>query len=209
MILHDTYPFHLPPLPYPYDALEPYIDTETMYFHHDKHFKTYVDNLNAALKNYPKYHSFTLEELLTHLSELPDSIRTFVQNNGGGVYNHDLYFDLMAPGNQEIPSFISKIFGGSDLFKAQMKEAALHQFGSGFAWLVADSSGALKIISLPNQDTPLAHGYSPILPLDVWEHAYYLKYQNLRGTYIDSWFHVINWEEILLRMKSNVPSALQ
>ena len=200
MLSDSVYPFQLPELPYAYDALEPYIDRKTMYFHHDRHMQTYVDNLNKALASYPEYHFRTLEELLTHLDDLPEEIRTAVRNNGGGVYNHDLYFDLMAPPGQAFPEELAEAFGGEDNWKRQMKAAALGQFGSGFAWLVRDPSGALKILALPNQDNPLSLGMQPILPLDVWEHAYYLKYQNLRSDYIDSWFHLINWEEVLRRM---------
>lgn len=200
MILNKTYPFELPPLPYAYDALEPYIDKETMHFHHDKHLKTYVDNLNKALADKPDYRGLTLEQLLARLSELPDDLKNAVRNNGGGVYNHDLFFDLMAPAGQEIPAEIADAFGGADQWKQQMKAAALGQFGSGFAWLVRDDAGTLKIISLPNQDNPLSQGLHPILPLDVWEHAYYLKYQNLRGDYVDNWFHVINWAAVKERL---------
>lgn len=201
LISHATYPFRLPALPYAYDALEPYIDRKTMYFHHDKHMQTYVDQLNKALAPYPEYHSWTLEQLLSRLPELPEELRTQVQNNGGGVYNHDLYFDLMAPAGQPFPGELAEAFGGEDNWKRQMKAAALGVFGSGFAWLVRDASGALKILALPDQDTPLALGMQPLLPLDVWEHAYYLKHQNLRGDYIDSWFQVINWAEVIMRTK--------
>ena len=199
MIANTTYPFEVPALPYAYDALEPYIDKETMHFHHDKHLKAYVDNLNKALESHPEYHSWTLERLLAELDQLPEAVRTAVRNNGGGVYNHDLYFDLMSPEVQGIPEEITAAFGGEENFKSQMKAAALGQFGSGFAWLVKDQSGALKIIALPNQDNPLSQGLIPVLALDVWEHAYYLKYQNLRGDYIDNWFHVINWKELKKR----------
>ena len=181
MIAQTTYPFALPPLPYAYDALEPYVDEATMHFHHDKHLKTYVDNLNKALEAYPQYHTWTLETLLTKLEELPDGLRTAVRNNGGGVYNHDLFFDLMAPAGQKMSPAVAEHFGGEEAWQKEMKAAALGQFGSGFAWLVADSSGDLHIIALPNQDNPLSQGLTPILPLDVWEHAYYLKYQNLRA----------------------------
>ena len=146
MIAQTTYPFALPPLPYAYDALEPYVDEATMHFHHDKHLKTYVDNLNKALEAYPQYHSWTLETLLTKLEELPDGLRTAVRNNGGGVYNHDLFFDLMAPAGQKISPAVAERFGGEEAWQKEMKAAALGQFGSGFAWLVADSSGDLHII---------------------------------------------------------------
>ncbi len=198
---HKTYPFELAPLPYDYDALEPYVDEATMHFHHDKHLKTYVDNLNSALKDHPEFHSWSLEKLLQNLDQLPESIRGAVRNNGGGVYNHDLFFALMAPAGQKMPENIAEAFGGEDEWKNQMKAAAVGQFGSGFAWLVQDDEGTLSIIALPNQDNPLSSSLYPILPLDVWEHAYYLKYQNLRANYIDAWFNVINWEAVSKRLK--------
>ena len=204
MISTQTYPFELPPLPYAYDALEPYIDQETMHFHHDKHMKTYVDKLNKALEPYAQYHHWTLERLLLQLDELPDSLKTSVRNNGGGVYNHDLYFTLMAPAGQQPLAEVAEAFDGEEQWKAEMKAAALGQFGSGFAWLVSDGAGKLSIIALPNQDNPLSMGLYPILPLDVWEHAYYLKHQNLRGNYIDQWFHVINWEGVRERMRGRL-----
>lgn len=204
MFSKETYPFRLPELPYAYHALEPFIDQRTMYFHHDKHLKTYIDNLNKALEAYPEYQTWTLEELLTRLSELPEELRTPVRNNGGGVYNHEMYFHLMAPAGQPFSTEVAEAFGGEDNWKHQMKAAALGQFGSGFAWLVRDTTGALKIIALPNQDNPLTIGLQPILPLDVWEHAYYLKHQNLRSDYIDDWFHVINWNAVEQRLKDNL-----
>ena len=204
MFSKETYPFRLPELPYAYHVLEPFIDQRTMYFHHDKHLKTYIDNLNKALEAYPEYQTWTLEELLTRLSELPEELRTPVRNNGGGVYNHEMYFHLMAPAGQPFSTEVAEAFGGEDNWNRQMKAAALGQFGSGFAWLVRDTTGALKIIALPNQDNPLTIGLQPILPLDVWEHAYYLKHQNLRSDYIDDWFHVINWNAVEQRLKDNL-----
>ncbi|MBS6705011.1 MAG: superoxide dismutase [Lachnospiraceae bacterium] len=204
MFSKETYPFRLPELPYAYHALEPFIDQRTMYFHHDKHLKTYIDNLNKALKAYPEYQTWTLEELLTRLPELPEELRTPVRNNGGGVYNHEMYFHLMAPAGQPFSTEVAEAFGGEDNWKRQMKAAALGQFGSGFAWLVRDTTGALKIIALPNQDNPLTIGLQPILPLDVWEHAYYLKHQNLRSDYIDDWFHVINWNAVEQRLNDTL-----
>ncbi|MFR7972735.1 MAG: superoxide dismutase [Lacrimispora saccharolytica] len=204
MFSKETYPFRLPELPYAYHALEPFIDQRTMYFHHDKHLKTYIDNLNKALEAYPEYQTWTLEELLTRLPELPEELRTPVRNNGGGVYNHEMYFHLMAPAGQPFSTEVAEAFGGEDNWNRQMKAAALGQFGSGFAWLVLDTTGALKIIALPNQDNPLTIGLQPILPLDVWEHAYYLKHQNLRSDYIDDWFHVINWNAVEQRLKDNL-----
>lgn len=204
MFSKETYPFRLPELPYAYHALEPFIDQRTMYFHHDKHLKTYIDNLNKALEAYPEYQTWTLEELLTRLSELPEELRTPVRNNGGGVYNHEMYFHLMAPAGQPFSTEVAEAFGGEDNWKRQMKAAALGQFGSGFVWLVRDTTGALKIIALPNQDNPLTIGLQPILPLDVWEHAYYLKHQNLRSDYIDDWFHVINWNAVEQRLNDTL-----
>ena len=208
MITELTYPFSLPPLPYSYDALEPYIDAETMHFHHDKHFQTYIDNLNTALKDYPEYQSHTLTQLWTALDRLPPELQTAVRNNGGGVYNHDLYFDLMAPPGQKIAPSILDFYDDGEEFWSEMKTAALGQFGSGFAWLVTDQDNDLQVLALPNQDNPLSYGYQPILPLDVWEHAYYLKYKNLRGDYINNWFHVINWAEVEKKIaQSMIPSA--
>lgn len=204
MFSKETYPFRLPEFPYAYHALEPFIDQRTMYFHHDKHLKTYIDNLNKALEAYPEYQTWTLEELLTRLPELPEELRTPVRNNGGGVYNHEMYFHLMAPAGQPFSTEVAEAFGGEDNWKRQMKAAALGQFGSGFAWLVRDTTGALKIIALPNQDNPLTIGLQPILPLDVWEHAYYLKHQNLRSDYIDDWFHVINWNAVEQRLNDTL-----
>lgn len=204
MFSKETYPFRLPEFPYAYHALEPFIDQRTMYFHHDKHLKTYIDNLNKALEAYPEYQTWTLEELLTRLPELPEELRTPVRNNGGGVYNHEMYFHLMAPAGHPFSTEVAEAFGGEDNWKRQMKAAALGQFGSGFAWLVRDTTGALKIIALPNQDNPLTIGLQPILPLDVWEHAYYLKHQNLRSDYIDDWFHVINWNAVEQRLNDTL-----
>ena len=155
MITEMTWPFHLPPLSYPYDALEPFIDRETMRLHHDKHFQTYIDNLNAALKNTPEYHSWTLTKLLTDLEQIPEPLRTSVRNNGGGTYSHDLYFDLLAPPGQEIATDILDYYDSSRQFFADMKAAGLGQFGSGYAWLVIAPDGSLQIMALPNQDNPL------------------------------------------------------
>jgi len=199
-ILPEHYPFQLPPLPYPYDALEPFLDTETVTIHHDKHFKAYVDNLNKALEPYATYHSWPLEKLLCNILLLPKSIQTAVKNNGGGVYNHMLYFNGMSPIKDQQPQgelkdMIIKTFGSYEAWQDNFKEAALAQFGSGWTWLVLDQCGNLKIANTPNQDTPLPRGLCPILLIDVWEHAYYLKYQNRRGDYINNWFPLINWQE--------------
>jgi len=201
----DHYPFELPPLPYAYDALEPYIDKETMYYHHDKHFKTYIDNLNKALAPYPEYHDWSLKKLLKNLDSLPQEIRTPVRQNGGGVYNHNMYFDTMAPAgtstmSKEMETVINQTFGSYDNFKDKIKEAGLSQFGSGWAFLVADSEKGLYIINMPNQDVPMSDTSWPILPMDVWEHAYYLKYKNERDKYIDNWFNVIDWSNVSNRV---------
>jgi len=194
------YPFVLIPLPYEYDALEPYIDAETMELHHDKHLKTYVDLLNAALKDYPQYHCWGLEELLQNTNRLPCLIRTAVRNNGGGVYNHNFYFNIMGNQNNEptgkILQCITNCFETFEKFKVKFKQTALTRFGSGYAWLACDQAGRLKIFSTANQDTLLQTGLHPILLMDVWEHAYYLKYKNRRADYIDNWFHVIDWKRV-------------
>lgn len=198
--MREHYPFTIKPLPYSYDALEPYIDRKTMELHHDKHYRGYVDNLNKALRPYPEFHNIPLEDLLENISALPQQIRQDVRNNGGGVFNHEFYFNIMQPYNSTQPhrklaDIIKKQYGNLSNFKSKYKEAALNRFGSGWAWLVNDSAGNLSIITTPNQDTPLHAGLNPILPLDVWEHAYYLKYNNRRGEYIDNWFNVIDWKK--------------
>lgn len=197
--MNNNYPFKLKPLTYAYDAFEPYIDKETMMFHHDKHLQTYVDNLNNTLKDYPDLQNQTLEALLMNLDKLPAEIRGKVQNNGGGVFNHNLYFGLMTPASTKAPvgkvkAAIEQKFGSFDNFKKLFKEAALGRFGSGWAWLVKDEKGELAIVSTPNQDVPSALKVKPLLLIDVWEHAYYLKYQNRRGEYVDNFMNVINWE---------------
>ncbi len=197
MLKDSKYPFELPALPYAYDALEPFIDKETLQFHHDKHFNTYVTNLNAVLEKCPAFQSMTLEEIMKNLSTAPEDVRVALRNNAGGTYNHDVYFNLMsAKHNQEIPEAVVKAFGSADEFKKQMKATALACFGSGYAWLVKAPSGELKIMAAPNQDNPFEQGLTPILALDVWEHSYYLKYQNLRGDYIDNWLSVVDWEAV-------------
>lgn len=199
MCLKTTYPFILPPLPYPYDGLEPFIDMETVYYHHDKHFQTYIDNLNKALENQPKFQSWPLEKLLTNIQELPATIRTAVKNNAGGVYNHWLYFDQMTPYFHPVTGpleqAIADTFGTMEAFQKTMTDAGMSQFGSGYAWLVKDDSGRLTVLHLPNQDTPLPTGLIPILLVDVWEHAYYLKYQYRRANYISAWFSLIDWKK--------------
>lgn len=194
--------FTLPPLPYPTDALEPYIDKTTMEIHHDKHHGAYVTNLNKALESAPDLQSKSIEQLLANnLANIPDSIKTAVRNNGGGHANHSLFWTQLAAkaGGQptgDIQSVISSTFGAFDSFKEKFTAAAMGRFGSGWAWLVKGSDGKFDIISTANQDSPLMEGKTPILGLDVWEHAYYLKYQNRRAEYISAWWSVINWEAV-------------
>lgn len=189
------YPFKIVPLPYDYNALEPFIDTLTMELHHDRHLQTYVDNLNKALADYPMYHGWTLEQLIRYPNKLPPNIRTAVRNNAGGVYNHNFYFKTMSSQKERtqtenLKQWISNEFGNIENFKKEFKEKALSVFGSGYAWLVSDKYGRLKIITTANQDTPLTLNFVPIMVIDVWEHAYYLKHYNKRADYIDDWFHV-------------------
>ena len=193
--------FELKPLPYTTDALEPHIDTKTMEIHHGKHHATYVTNLNNALKDQPELASRTLEELLTHLNEVPETIRTTVRNNGGGHWNHEFFWSLMTPDGSDTPSGdlakeIDATFGSFAEFKAKLKTAGLGRFGSGWAWLVANRDGSLAIVSTPNQDNPLMEGKYAILGVDVWEHAYYLNYQNRRADYLDAWWSVVNWDVV-------------
>lgn len=190
--------FELPALPYAYDALEPVIDADTMRFHHDKHHATYVTNLNKALEAHPELFERSVEFLIAHLNHLPEDIRGAVRNNGGGTYNHTLFWEMMAPEGQTafagpVADKIKETFGSYEEFKKQFAAAAAGRFGSGWAWLVADGD-KLEILSTANQDNPLTEGKRPILCLDVWEHAYYLKYQNRRVDYINEWFRIINWD---------------
>lgn len=195
--------FELPPLPYPYEALEPHIDTLTMQIHHDKHHGAYVTNLNAALEKHPEVNFTSIEELLMNLDKVPEDIRTAVRNNGGGHMNHTMFWEIMGPNAGGAPSgalgaAINAAFGSFDNFKAQLKAAGLARFGSGWAWLVMDKNG-LSVMSTPNQDNPVMEGKGPIMGVDVWEHAYYLKYQNRRGDYIDAWWNVVNWDVVAKR----------
>ncbi len=192
--------FELPPLPYDYNALEPYIDTQTMQLHHDKHHQTYVTNLNNALKDHP-FASLQPEEILRRINEVPDAARTAVRNNGGGHVNHTMFWQIMKPNGGgeptgEIASAIQSSFGSFDAFKTAFSDAGVKQFGSGWAWLTLGQDGKLQISSTPNQDSPLLNGVYPILGNDVWEHAYYLKYQNRRPEYLSNWWNVVNWDEI-------------
>ena len=195
-----SYKFQLKPLPYAYDALEPFIDAKTMEIHHSKHLQAYVDNLNAALEKYPDFQSWPLEKLLKNLDQLPADIQTPVRNNGGGVYNHDLFFTLMTPDSKPLKdgalkSAIQAEWGSVEELLAQMKAAGLSVFGSGWSILVSDQNGKLSIFKTPNQDTPIPANLNTVLNLDVWEHAYYLLRQNRRAEYIDAWMNVINWEK--------------
>ena len=198
--MNEHYPFTNPPLPYPYEAMEPYIDTLTMHLHHDRHLQTYVDNLNRILKDYPAYHQLSLEELLMYQKSLPPEIQTGVRNNAGGVYNHIMYFScLKNPGMEEPPhplnQMIAKYFKDYSGFQTEFTNAALSVFGSGYVWLVADAFGRLLILTSANQDCPLSENLFPLLNLDVWEHAYYLKHYNERAAYISDWFHIVNWDQ--------------
>jgi len=197
--MKNHYPFELMPLPYAYNVLEPYIDEKTMQLHHDRHLQTYVNNLNAALKDYPELHYWGLDQLLYYSYMLPEAIRTAVINNGGGVYNHNMFFaGLISPAeakNQTAPNLMREInsqFGSFDAFKKQFKAQALGVFGSGYTWLAADNNGKLQIVNIKNQYTVLPMNLCPIMLIDVWEHAYYLKNYNVRADYIDNWFNVLN-----------------
>ena len=197
-------PFTLPPLPYAYDALEPHIDAQTMQIHHDKHHAAYVANLNKAINGMPGTSgNLAIESLLQDLNSLPENARTAVRNNGGGHYNHSLFWQMMKKGGggepkTELAKAIEASFGNFADFKTKFTDAATKVFGSGWAWLTMDG-GTLKIESAPNQDSPLSAGRTPILGLDVWEHAYYLKYQNKRADYIAAWWNVVNWDFVAER----------
>jgi Fe-Mn family superoxide dismutase len=193
--------FQLPALPYPFDALEPHIDARTMEIHHDKHHAGYTNNLNAALEGHADWQAKSIEEILASLSSVPEAIRTAVRNNGGGFANHSLFWTIMSPdGGGEpkgaVADAISGAFGDFASFKDQFSKAAATRFGSGWAWLAMESTGSLKVLSTANQDSPISDGLTPVLGLDVWEHAYYLHYQNRRPDYIAAWWNVINWEEV-------------
>jgi Fe-Mn family superoxide dismutase len=216
--INDSYPFQLLPLPYPYDGLAPNISQTTLSFHHQKHLKTYVDNLNKALKPYPMYQTWPLEALVTYYVLLPTNLQTTIRNNAGGVFNHDFYFSTMSSErmdrstsfedyfeyvdrNYNSPQYdfltvFLQTFHSYQEFKTRMKSCALKRFGSGYAWLVANEAKELSIVTTANQDTPLVKGLHPLLTIDVWEHAYYLDYQNRREDYIEHWFDVINWVEV-------------
>lgn len=195
------YPYIIPPLPYSYEALEPYIDKMTMEIHHTKHHQAYVNNLNSALEKYSEFHNLKLDDILRNLDQLPEEIRVTVRNNGGGHYNHSFFWEIMKPNGGgepqgEFRKIIEKHFGSFENFKNLFSETALKHFGSGWAWLALTREGKLKIYSLLNQDNPLMNGDMPIMGLDVWEHAYYLKYQNRRNEYINAWWNVVNWSKV-------------
>jgi Fe-Mn family superoxide dismutase len=199
--------FTLPPLPYPSDALEPHIDKLTMEIHHDKHHGAYVNNLNKALESAPDLGNKSIEEILANnLAIVPDNIKTAVRNNGGGHVNHSLFWNLLSKSGGgapkgEIASVIDSNFGSFDSFKEKFTAAATGRFGSGWAWLVKDNAGKFEMISTANQDSPWMEGKKPLLGLDVWEHAYYLKYQNRRADYIAAWWNLVNWDEVNRQLK--------
>ena len=195
--------FELPSLAYAYDALEPSIDAMTMEIHHSKHHNAYVNNLNAALEKHPELASKSLEDLVTNINSVPEDIRTAVRNNGGGHFNHSLFWTVMSPNGGGEPSgdlatAIGDAFGNFTSFKETFSKAAATRFGSGWAWL-GFKNGKLAVLSMPNQDVPMMEGLTPILGIDVWEHAYYLKYQNRRPEYVSNWWNVVNWEEVASR----------
>jgi Fe-Mn family superoxide dismutase len=194
-------PFELPPLPYDFNALEPYIDARTMEIHHDRHHGTYVNNLNAAIEKHPELAGKSLEELLRDLNAVPEDIRTAVRNNGGGHWNHSLFWQIMGPrggGEPEgdLANAIRHHFGSFAEFKNLVNQAGLGRFGSGWAWVTVEPGGGLRIESTPNQDTPIMEGRMPILGIDVWEHAYYLLYQWRRADYLNAWWNVVNWAAV-------------
>jgi Fe-Mn family superoxide dismutase len=201
--LKGTYPFELPKLPYAFDALEPHIDARTMEIHHDRHHKAYVDNLNAALKEHEGLHKKTIGELIAGLNDLPKSVQTAVRNNGGGHLNHSLFWQMMTKdgGGQptgELARAINDAFGSFEKFQEAMTKAGMTRFGSGWAWLVHDKN-KLNVVSTANQDSPVTDGAVPLLGVDVWEHAYYLKYQNKRADYVKAWWNVVNWKDVAER----------
>ena len=197
---NEYYPFVNIPLPYAYDALEPFIDEKTMRLHHDRHLQTYIDNLNKILFENPSLQRMSLTEMLKNINSLPPSVRTEIKNNAGGVYNHRFFFDEMTDEKDTelsdgLLKAIEACFGSVEKFKEMFKKQALSVFGSGYVWLVFDGKG-LKIITLPNQDSPLSYGFCPLLTVDVWEHAYYLKHYNVRAAYIDDWFNTVDWRTV-------------
>jgi superoxide dismutase, Fe-Mn family len=197
--------FELLKLPYAVDALEPYIDAQTMTIHHDKHHQTYVTNLNVAIEKHPELAGRSLEALLGDLNAVPEDIRVAVRNHGGGTWNHNIYWQNMAPKaggapRDELAKAIESAYGSFDAFKTEFEKAAIGRFGSGWAWLVKKGSG-LAIVSTANQDNPMSDGLTPLLTIDVWEHAYYLKYKNRRAEYVTNWWNVVNWDDVARRFK--------
>jgi Fe-Mn family superoxide dismutase len=199
-----SYPFKLPDLGYAKDTLEPHIDAQTMEIHHGKHHNAYVTNLNTALEKHPGVQGWSIEDLLTKIAQVPEDIRTAVRNNGGGHHNHTLFWDILTPGGARQPGgrlaeAITATFGSFDDLKTRLTQAGLTRFGSGWSWLVKDASGKLQVYSTANQDSPLMEGHTPLLGIDVWEHAYYLKYQNRRPDYLAAIWNVLNWDKVASR----------
>lgn len=199
--------FTLPDLPYDYDALAPFISSDIQHLHHDKHHRTYVDSLNKALEKHPEWQNKTIEELITSLEQIPDDIRTAVRNHGGGHFNHSMFWTMMTPkkGQEPTGTLLDKMqhtFGDIKTFKEQFAQAALKVFGSGWQWLVLDGN-EVSLMSTPNQDTPLTQGKTPLLGLDLWEHAYYLQYYNKRPDYIEAWWNIVNWEDVAKRLDNS------
>jgi superoxide dismutase, Fe-Mn family len=200
--------FELPALPYAFDALEPSIDAQTVELHYTKHHNTYLTNMNNAFEKHPRFFDMRIKEILRDLNQVPEDIRTVIRNNGGGYYNHNIYWVIMGPnkGGQpggRLAEAINQTFGSFETFKGEIEKAGMGRFGSGWAWLSKKSDGGLTIHSTPNQDTPLAEGLDPVIGVDVWEHAYYLKYQNRRADYLKNWWNVVNWEEAARRYEQS------
>jgi len=200
--------FEVPPLPYAYDALEPHIDEQTMHLHHDKHHQAYVTNLNAAIEKHPELSGKSPEELLKDLNSVPEDIKAAVRNNGGGHVNHTMFWEIMGPGGGGAPTgrlaeAITSTFGSLDALKAAVNDAGVKRFGSGWTWLVKTAGGKLAVVSTANQDNPMSEGHFPILGNDVWEHAYYLKYQNKRPDYLAAWWNTVNWDAVNKRFEQS------
>jgi len=203
----ETKKYELPLLPYAYNALEPFIDQETMHIHHDKHHAAYVNNLNAAIEKYPDLFAKSAQELIMDLSQVPEEIKTAVKNNAGGHVNHSMFWEIMGPGAGGKPSGklaeqIKKEFGGFEEFQTKFNDAGTKRFGSGWVWLVQTKDGKLEIMSTSNQDNPMSEGYIAIMGNDVWEHTYYLKYKNMRADYLKAWWNVVNWQEVEKRFSN-------
>lgn len=198
--------FQMLPLPYAYNALEPHIDAQTVELHYSKHHQTYLNNLNGAIEKHPELANLTIEQLLQDLNAIPEDVRTVVRNNGGGYHNHNIYWAIMGPNKGgeprgQVAQAINTAFGSFQSFKEQIEKAGMGRFGSGWAWLSKKNDGSLAIHSTPNQDSPLMEGMVPVLGVDVWEHAYYLKYQNRRAEYLTNWWNLVNWEEVERRFQ--------